>query len=227
MQKSNQFTKVLNQLDTKLKHAKTQLDDVRFFYERGHLEYACDKALDMEETVEKATLLARALPAYTGYPNVPQKVEDIIKSSVPVEIGFTEQGWFSVRIPMLLPKKEAGSTDYIRSFLYPAMREFFKEKQPVRYTDCVIIYRHVYDRQRPERQYRDHDNFEINFVTDTVAMYVLPDDNPTVCTHYYCSAKSSLERTEVYIVPKADFKQWLDMEPNMPDKGVFFYENKP
>ena len=107
------------------------------------------------------------------------------------------------------------------------MRDFFKEKQPIRYTDCVVIYRHVYDRQRPERQYRDHDNFEINFVTDTVAMYVLPDDNPTVCTHYYCSAKSSLERTEVYIVPKADFKQWLDMEPNMPDKGVLLYENKP
>jgi len=81
MQKSNQFIKVLNQLDAKLNHAKTQLDDMRFFYERGHLEYACDKAFDMEETVEKATLLARALPAYTGYPNAPHRVEDIIKST--------------------------------------------------------------------------------------------------------------------------------------------------
>ena len=35
MQKSNQFIKVLNQLDAKLNHAKTQLDDMRFFYERG------------------------------------------------------------------------------------------------------------------------------------------------------------------------------------------------
>lgn len=33
MQKSNQFIKVLNQLDAKLNHAKTQLDDMRFFYE--------------------------------------------------------------------------------------------------------------------------------------------------------------------------------------------------
>lgn len=227
MQKSNQFTKVLNQLDAKLKQAKTQLDDVRFFYESGHLEYAMDKALEAEGTIEKATLLARALPAYTGNPRASQKIEDTIKSVVPVEIGFTEQGWFSVRIPLLLPKKETGTTDYIRGFLYPAMRDFFREKQPVRYTDCVVIYRHVYDRQRPERQYRDHDNYEINFVTDTVAMYVMPDDNPTVCTHYYCSAKSSLERTEVYVVPKTDFKQWLEMEPSMPDKGVSLYENKP
>lgn len=226
MQKSNQFVKVLNQLDKQLQRAKTQLADIRFFYEMGHLEYACDTALDMEEVVEKSALLARALPAYTGSPSATQKVEEIIKSTVPVEIGFTEQGWFSVRLPFLLPKKGAGSTDYIRGFLYPAMRDFFKGKEPVKCSDCVVIYRHVYDRQRPERQYRDHDNYEINFVTDTVALYVMPDDNPLVCTHYYCSASSSLERTEVYIVPKADFKYWLDIESSMPDKGVLLYENK-
>lgn len=225
MQQENQFTKAMNSLDVKLGQAKKQLDEVRFYYERGRFEYALNQALDMEETVEKAVLLSRALPAYTGNPNAVKRVEGIIKNTIPVEIGYTRQGWFSVRIPMLLPKKDAGSTDYIRGFIYPNLREFFKEKQPVRYTDCVVIYRHVYDEQRPERQYRDHDNYEINCVTDAVAMYVMPDDNPTVCTHYYCSAKSSVERTEVYIVPKTDFKQWLDTEREMSDKGGKLYEN--
>lgn len=226
MEKSNQFVKVLNQLDKKLQFAKKTLADVRLFYEMGHIEYACDVALEVEEVVEKSVLLARALPAYTGSPQAVRKVEEIIRRTVPVEIGFTPEGWFSVRLPFILPKKESGSTDYIRSYLYPALKEFFKGKQPVKYTDCVIIFRHVYDRQRPERQYRDHDNFEINFVTDAIALYVLPDDNPMVCTHYYCSASSTIERTEVYIVPKKDFKQWLDAESSMPDKGVLLYENK-
>lgn len=227
MQKSNQFFKVLNKLDAQLQRAKSQLGDVRLFYEMGQMEYACDMSLDMEETVEKAVLLSRALPAYTGFPKAASAVETVINDSIPMQIGFTQEGWFSVRIPMLLPQKEAGTSDYIRGFLYPAMRDFFVDKPPVRYSDCVVIFRHVYDRQRPERQYRDHDNFEINFVTDTIALYVLPDDNPSVCTHYYCSAASSAERTEVYIVPKADFKTWLDAEQTMPDKGVPLYENKP
>ncbi len=226
MQKSNQFIKVLNQLDKQLQIAKKKLADVRLFYEMGHIEYACDESLEVEEVVEKSALLARALPAYTGSPKAVQEVEQIIRNTVPIEIGFTKEGWFSVRLPFILPKKESGSTDYIRSYLYPAIRDFFKGKQPVRYTDCVVIFRHVYDRQRPERQYRDHDNFEINFVTDAIALYVLPDDNPMVCTHYYCSASSSVERTEVYIVPKPDFRRWLDIEPGMPDKGVLLYKNR-
>ena len=227
MQKSNQFVKTLNQLDKQLQRAKTYLADVRFFYGMGHREYACDKALDMEEVVEKSALLARALPAYTGSPNASERVGEVIGNTIPVSIGFTEQGWFSIRLPLLLPKKASGNVEYIRGFLYSAMRNFFKGKSPVKYRDCVVVFRHVYDRQRPERQYRDHDNFEINFVTDTIALYVLPDDSPATCSHYYCSAASSVERTEVYIVPKADFKQWLLLESSMPDKGVLLYETKP
>ena len=96
-----------------------------------------------------------------------------IKDCIPVEIGFTEERWFCLRIPALLPKKAGGSADYIRSFLYPAMRAFFEKRPPVRYQDCVLIYRHVYDRARPERKMRDHDNIEINMVSDIVAMYVI------------------------------------------------------
>lgn len=67
---------------------------------------------------------------------------------------------------------------------------------------------------------RDHDNIEVNIVADIVALYTLPDDKPDVCNHYYCSAAAEKERTEVYVVPKADFQKWLDVEKMMPDKGV-------
>lgn len=181
--------------------------------------------MKLEETAERLVLLTRALPAYTGAPQAWSEVEKIVSACIPVKIGFTAEGWFSLRIPALLPKKEAGSADYIRSFLYPAMRDFFQDHPPVRYSDCVLIYRHVYDRSRPERKMRDHDNIEINMVSDIVAMYVMPDDGPSVCSHYYCSAEGPEDRTEVYVVPKRDFPVWLVMEKMMPEKGVELYEN--
>lgn len=221
MAKCNQFLKTLNKLDVKIRQMQTRSEEVRLFYDVGLFPDVYDKALDLEETTEQAVLLSRALPAYTGTPYAGQAVEQRIQSAVPVRIGFTEHGWFTVQIPLLLPKKNKGSAEYIRAILYPAMRDFFMSKTPVRFTDCVLIYRHVYRRDRPERQMRDHDNIEINMVSDIVAMYVMPDDGPQVCSHYYCSASSSTERTEVYVVPKQEFRAWLEWEPSIPDKGVF------
>ncbi len=79
----------------------------------------------------------------------------------------------------------------------------------MRFTDCVLVYRHVYSRERPERRMRDHDNIETNMVSDIVAMYVMPDDAPTVCSHYECSVMGNDDRTEVYVIPKTDFSVWL------------------
>lgn len=130
-----------------------------------------------------------------------------------------------MRIPALLPKKSQGSAEYVRSFLYPAMKEFFDGLAPVRYTDCILIYRHIYDEKRPERRMRDHDNIEINMVSDIVAIYVMPDDGPEICSHYYCSAKGQTNRTEVYVLPKSEFAVWLTIENSMPDEGVKLYES--
>ena len=109
-------------------------------------------------------------------------VETITAANVPVEIGFTAEGWFSVRIPLLLPKKERGSAEYVRSILLPALKTFFAGRPPVRFDNCVLIYRHVYAEDRPERQRRDHDNIEINMVSDCIALYVMTDDAPGLCS---------------------------------------------
>lgn len=90
----------------------------------------------------------------------------------------------------------------------------------------MLIYRHVYSRDRPERQRRDHDNIEVNMVSDTVALYVLPDDGPEICCHYYCSAAAQTERTEVYVVPQTEFPYWFESEKKMPEEGVKLYETK-
>ena len=170
---------------------------------------AYEQALRLEETAERLVLLTRALPAYTGSGMAKRDVKNIMKLCIPVDMGFTTEGWFRLCIPALLPKKGSGSADYIRSFLYPAMQEYFQGKEPVRYTDCVLVYRHVYDRERPERRMRDHDNIETNMVSDIVAMYVMPDDAPWVCSHYECSVMGEDDHTEVYVVPRMEFPKWL------------------
>lgn len=224
MKNETTYMKTLSKVDAKIKRMKEQADSVRWFYDNGNLEESYKRALKLEEISEEMVLLTRVLPAYTGAANALAEVDEVISKTIPVEIGFTAEGWFSVRIPALLPKKASGSADYIRSYLYPAMRKFFEGKPPIRFKDCVVAYRHVYDRSRPERAMRDHDNIETNMVTDIVAMYVLPDDSPAVCSHYYCSAAGCEDRTELYVIPKHDFPMWMVEEKTLPDKGVQLYE---
>ena len=226
MESRNTFKSQFERLRNKEKTLRARIAAMEYYLDEEDRESYFQQALLIEECAEQLTLVARTLPSYIGHPDAEAQVEAILKQEIPVEIGYTKEGWFSVRIPMLLPKKSKGSTDYIRSFLYPAMRDFFIEKPPVRYREAVLIYRHVYDRRRPERQMRDHDNIEINMVSDIVAMYVMPDDGPAVCAHYYCSAAAEQERTEVYVVPNGDFPIWLSGEPAMPDGGVELYEIK-
>lgn len=226
MKTQRTFPDVLNKIEQELIKMKEETVHIRLFYENGNMEAAYKGAMKLEELSEKLTLLTRALPVYTGNPGAFADIDRTIAESIPVEIGFTIENWFSVRLPMLLPRKEAGSAGYVRSFLYPVMQDFFIGKDPVRYRDCVLIYRHVYDAKRPERRKRDHDNIEINMVTDIVALYVMPDDEPDVCSHYYCSAEGEEERTEVYVVPKKDFPAWIVIEKVMPKEGVKLYEER-
>lgn len=210
----------LQRTERQLKRVNIIHSNLRQVMGDGSPELFYAVALQLAAEVEKLTLLTRTLPAYTGHPHAQETVDQIMEQNIPVEMGYTEQGWFCLRIPLLLPKKEKGSSLYIRSFLYPAMNRFFRDKEPYRFGNCVLIFRHVYDALRPERQRRDHDNIEINMVSDTVALYVMTDDCPSLCCHYYCSAAAEHERTEVFVVPEEDFPLWLSMEKTMPKEGV-------
>ena len=214
MKTSSRALGILTQL-----HSETA--QAMYAYTVGRQQGANEMALSNAILAERLIGCYRVIPSLLGSPHARKNIEHIMQDEIPVEVGFTEDGWFSLRIPRLLPRKERGkgSVEYIRGFLGPAMQRFFNEGSPVRFDDCVIIYRHIYDREEPERRHRDHDNIETNFVTDIVALYVMTDDAPR-CRHYYCSAAGSTERTEVYVVPEQDFMRWYEAEKNFPDEGV-------
>ena len=208
------------QLDRAIKETEKllkQLNAVKSDYVDKRIEDALEKSVSAARIAESVTLKTRALPAHTGYPQADGMVQKAIDEAIPVEMGFSEEGWFCLRMPILLPRKEKSSRCYLRGFLYPALERFAYGKTRIKYRNCVLIFRHVYDRNRPEREYRDHDNIELNTVVDAIAMFFLVDDTPLECRHYYCSAAGDEERTEVYIVPRADFESWLVIE-NSPEK---------
>ena len=116
--------------------------------------------------------------------------------------------------------------DYIRGILWPALRRFFEGKPMVRYENCTLIYRHVYGPQYNKRYMRDHDNIETYMISDMVALFVLKDDCPYLCNNYDCTAEGEGERTEVYVVPQAEFLEWISQEKTMSKEGVKLYETK-
>lgn len=65
------------------------------------------------------------------------------------------------------------------------------------------------DENTPERRMIDHDNCEINAVTDIVALYLLPDDSPKFCNLYYTTYRFEYDATQVFIVPKEDLARWM------------------
>lgn len=151
MSPRSEFQRSLDQVDARLKRTAQLLARTRRLADSGNIPEAFNMAFTFAAEAEKLTLLARSIPAYTGHPQAALLSEELMVETVPVDTGYTEQGWFLLRLPALLPKKESGSPSYLRDMLYPAMRRFFAGKLPHIYSDCVLIFRHIYDRNRPER----------------------------------------------------------------------------
>ena len=173
---------------------------------------------------EKACLKMRKFPSYLGNPNAMKEVQEIIDEVMNVEIGYTEQGWFCVRMPFLLPKKESGSSEYVKNMLYSPLSKFFKSKVRDAPKQAVLVYRHVYEESHPEKQMRDHDNIEINQVSDCIVLWAMEDDSPKYCEHFYMSARGDKSRTEVYVIPREEFGEFVKIRDNMPKEGVKLYD---
>ena len=108
------YMKTLGKVEAKLSRMKEQAAAVRWFYENGNLPESYNRALRLEELSEQTVLLTRVLPAYTGAVGATTQTDAIISDTIPVEVGFTDEGWFSIRILALLPQKASGSAGYIR-----------------------------------------------------------------------------------------------------------------
>lgn len=193
------------QLEGTIKHLEKALENGRNNYD----VIANSELLRAEKKAENTVVVLRNLPFCSGADNPETKVRMNIFDAFPCKLGYTEEGWFCLRMPLLLPKKEGGNTWYIRGSLLPYLESFFRSRIPHKYSDCVIVFHHIYDENRTENRWRDHDNIETKTVTDLLGLYLMPDDNPLICDHYYCSSRGKSDSTEVYIIPRGDFVRFL------------------
>ena len=193
-------------------------------FENLSYEEKNDRFMKLVALHEKACLKMRKFPSYLGNLNAMKEVQEIIDEVINVEIGYTEQGWFCVRMPFLLPKKESGSSEYVKNMLYSPLSKFFKNKVRDVPKQAVLVYRHVYEESHPAKQMRDHDNIEINQVSDCIVLWAMEDDSPKYCEHFYMSARGDTSRTEVYVIPREEFSEFVKIRDNMPKEGVKLYD---
>lgn len=169
-----------------------------------------EELFNYENLSEKLVNNARLLPIISGIPRAKDFVNDIIINENYVSVCYTVEGWFYVNIPSLLTKKEKGDPSYIRATLNAGIQKFFKNNKKKKFNEnCVIIFKHNYAKERTYREYRDHDNIELNAIVDLIALHVLIDDSPMKLKHFYCSKIDETDHTEVFIVPYSDFPKWL------------------
>ena len=212
--------RLLNQDKRDLAAWRDKLEQAARLSKAGKEDEASEVLQEIAALSSRIAVRQREMVMCCDNPAAQADVERIIAEIHPVEIGFTEEGWFALRMEPLAKTKDTGSKEYIRGIIYPAMRRFFADKANVRYPQCTMIFRHVYDRNIPGAQYRDYDNVEVKMVADTVAMYVMVDDSPLHCRMFHCCAPGKESCTEVYVVPQKDFAKWCAMEDSIPDEGV-------
>jgi len=212
--------RLMNQSKRDLTTCKERLEQAAHLYKAGKEAEASEILQEIAMLSAKITVRQREMLRDSAVSTAQEDVDDIIAETHPMEIGFTPEGWFGIRMEPLAKTKDTASKEYIRGIIYPAMRRFFADKATVRYTQCTMIFRHVYDRNIPRAQYRDYDNVEVKMVADTIAMYVMVDDSPLYCRTFHCCAPGKESRTEVYVVPQKDFRKWCEMEDSIPDEGM-------
>lgn len=146
MKTSSRALGILTQL-----HSETA--QAMYAYTVGRQQGANEMALSNAILAERLIGCYRVIPSLLGSPHARKNIEHIMQDEIPVEVGFTEDGWFSLRIPRLLPRKERGkgSVEYIRGFLGPAMQRFFNEGSPVRFVIYVKVHEKFSQNQYDDR----------------------------------------------------------------------------
>lgn len=215
---ANQFFNDISKLKIYNEKLNKSLCKIEEYIADGEVSKAYSESYLMEALAEKFTNLARLTPIATGNRTAIDKVTDNIISVNNIKVGYTERGWFEIKIPALLPRKEKGNASYIRASVERALNSYFSSNRHDKFSSAsVLIFEHIYALSRQGRAYRDHDNIEINVITDLLALYCMIDDSPMLCKHYYTSKIGESDFTNVYIVPISDFPLWLSQKEGASD----------
>lgn len=209
-----QFYKDVHSLSTLLKKSTDLINTINNEKDPNVL---IEHTFTLERLSERIANTARLLPHISGIKEHEILAEDIMIEEMDITIALNERGWYVIKIPSLLPKKEKGNASYIRAAVFKALERYFANGHDVKFdTKTILCFNHIYSLERPWRHMRDHDNIEINVIVDAIALFLLKDDGPTKCNHYHKSEKETtpnqMDRTEITLLPEKDFSLFLTLE---------------
>jgi len=220
------YETLVNGLRKLVRNINTAMLKIEAHFGADDIPKMSEAGFELVKALVKCIVKAMAFPSFLGTPRADEKMEDITIETMKIKMGFTKEGWFLLKIPALLPKKNKEASIFISNVVASAMRRFFKGKDIELYENCVMIYRHVYHHDRPERRYRDHDNVEQKAITDVITIHLLPDDAPLLCELHSCSTSGHKDETQVFVVPQGEYINWLLTVKNSKNELVL-YDEKP
>ncbi|MDE5994375.1 MAG: hypothetical protein K2G60_02560 [Oscillospiraceae bacterium] len=193
----------------------------------GNTNVAHVWAKDLIKSSEKICKISRTLPLKFGgeFVNGRDKYEDVkdqISSAWDIKIGYIQDKWLCIRLPILAPKIQGHTSDIFYEPLNLSLEKFFRDNMFTDKRAMVICYRFVYNKDIPHSRYHDHDNKEVKMITDAITNLTLVDDSPKHLNHYYCSAIGKESHTEVFLVPREELSEWLVYENTITEKGAVF-----
>lgn len=115
-----------------------------------------------------------------------------------------------IALPGLIPKRSKGrNSAFLTDPLHSFLDQYTKEQKLPRFTECVVCFSHVYNRELSIRRIRDYDNQECKQLLDTVAAFLLLDDSGLLCDAYHTTEFSDHDYTLLTIMSKSYFPYWL------------------
>lgn len=181
----------------------------------GSLPLVQQEDLKLIKAAQDFAMYTRLLPANTADLKFNRTKAEIYKETFKIKVEITPEGWVKVTMPPLLSVRTYLSPWFLREPLNFALEEFFFNFQDehdgriFRIQRAIIIYKHRYNRNYPERRFRDLDNIELNAIKDSIAMFTMPDDNAKCCHIFSCMEPADDDFTEIFVIPQMDYGAWI------------------
>ena len=98
---------------------------------------------------------------------------------------------------------------YLAATLRHAIRRAFPDRLPPKFHACILVYEHIYDRNR-SRRFLDHDNLELKHCQDVLEAAFLTNDTSALCSAFQCSHRGERDATRIWVLPPKGFLKWLE-----------------
>lgn len=217
-------------LERETRHAYGVLDDLKFIrklYREDRQEQAYGFSLMTVKAAEELALNVRHLAVSLNVSGAEEDVQHMVDQTYKVEIGFTEDNYFCMRIPLLVPMEDRYSFRYLERNLTAALQAFWKYRAPMNSRKNIIIFRHVYDIASSPWESPIMAESEEACVIKLLFRYAFLGDYSIDVCRYHCCALGHGERTEIYVVPIEKFSQWIEQEPTIPESGWKLHDPIP